>query len=73
MFSKEQQKSEENTSSPVYVDLLDEDKPIAGQKFVCLSFISPENIIKDKNLFYFNKFFINIIHKCHIKYKKNKN
>jgi len=39
-----------------YVDVLDEDKPISGQKFVCISFISPENIIKDKNLFFFNKF-----------------
>jgi hypothetical protein len=49
--------SDKNKSSnSQYVDLLDEDKPIAGQKFVCLSFISPENIIKDKNLFYFNKF-----------------
>jgi len=37
----------ENTS---YVDLLDEDKPISGQKFVCLSFISPEEHIKNKNL-----------------------
>ena len=25
-----------------YVDVLDEDKPISGQKFVCISFISPE-------------------------------
>ena len=38
------------------VDLLDEDKPIAGQKYVCLSFVSPEDILKDKNLFYFEKF-----------------
>ena len=29
-----------------YVDVLDEDKPIAGQKFACVSFISPEKIIK---------------------------
>jgi len=36
-----------------YVDLLDEDKPIAGQKYVCLSFVSPEDILKNKNLFYF--------------------
>ena len=43
----------ENTK---YVDLLDEDKPIAGQKFVCLSFISPEEIIKNKQLFYFEKY-----------------
>ena len=39
-----------------HIDLLDEDKPIAGQKFVCLSFISPEEIIKNKELFVFEKF-----------------
>lgn len=39
-----------------YIDLLDEDKPIAGQKYVCLSFVSPEDILKDKNLFFFEKF-----------------
>ena len=44
------------TENPKYVDLLDEDKAIAGQKFVCISFISPEKIIQDKNLFLFNEF-----------------
>ena len=39
-----------------YVDLLDEDKAIAEQKFVCLSFISPEYIIKKKELYYFENF-----------------
>ena len=39
-----------------YVDLLDEDKPIAGQKFTCLSFISPEDIIKQREMFYFENF-----------------
>lgn len=39
-----------------YVDVLDEDPVISGQKFVCLSFISPEKILKDKNLYYFNAF-----------------
>ena len=24
-----------------YVDLLEEDRPISGQKFVCVSFVSP--------------------------------
>jgi len=43
-------------SDPKYVDLLDEDKPIAEQKFACLSFISPEGIIKDKQRFYFEEF-----------------
>jgi hypothetical protein len=31
--------------NPKYIDLLDEDKPVAGQKFVCLSFISPEKVL----------------------------
>ena len=41
---------------PKYIDLLDEDQPIAGQKFVCLSFLSPEKILKNRELFYFNSF-----------------
>jgi hypothetical protein len=43
-------------TNPKYVDLLEEDKPIAGQKFVCVSFVSPEKIIKQKELFYFEEF-----------------
>jgi hypothetical protein len=39
-----------------YVDLLEEDKPIAGQKFVCVSFVSPEKIIKQKEGFFFEQF-----------------
>jgi hypothetical protein len=39
-----------------YVDVLDEDKIISGQKFCCLSFISPESILKSKNLFFFEAF-----------------
>tara|TARA_Y100000389_G_scaffold106227_1_gene103159 strand:- start:1980 stop:2870 length:891 start_codon:yes stop_codon:yes gene_type:complete len=42
--------------SSKHVDLLDEDKPLAGQKFVCLSFVSPEKIIKQKEMFMFEKF-----------------
>ena len=38
------------------VDLLDEDKPMSGQKYVCVSFVSPENIIKKKDLFFFERF-----------------
>jgi len=33
-----------------------EDRPIAGQKFACLSFISPEDVIKKKELFFFEQF-----------------
>jgi len=43
-------------NNPKYVDLLEEDKPIAGQKFVCVSFCSPEKILKDKQLFFFEQF-----------------
>ena len=62
-ITKDSSKScEENIENTKYIDLLDEDKPISGQKFVCLSFISPENIIKNKELFYFNeKFFVKFI------------
>lgn len=42
--------------NPKYVDLLEEDKPIAGQKFVCVSFCSPEEILKKRELFYFEEF-----------------
>ena len=43
-------------TNPKYVDLLDEDKPISGQKFVCVSFCSPEEILKKKELFFFEEF-----------------
>mgnify|MGYP001420031885 CR=1 FL=1 len=42
--------------NPKYIDLLDEDKSVAGQKFVCLSFISPEKIIKQRESFMFENF-----------------
>jgi|TARA_R110002072_G_scaffold85217_1_gene192911 hypothetical protein len=39
-----------------YVDLLDEDKQIAGQTFVCLSFLSPESILKKKEHYFFENY-----------------
>ena len=39
-----------------YVDLLEEDKAIAGQKFVCVSFVSPEKVLKQKEVFFFEQF-----------------
>ena len=41
--------------NPKYVDLLDEDKPVAGQKWVCMSFVSPDKILKKKELFFCSK------------------
>jgi hypothetical protein len=52
-FERKQVNGKEN---PKYVDLLDEDKPIANQKFVCLSFVSPETILKQKEIFFFEEF-----------------
>ena len=46
----------DGTENPKYVDLLEEDKPIAGQKFACISFVSPEKILKKKELFFFEEF-----------------
>lgn len=42
--------------NPKYIDLCDEDQPIAGQKFVCLSFISPEKLLKKREIFMFEEF-----------------
>lgn len=46
----------DGTVNPKYVDVLDEDKAIAGQKYVCVSFLSPEKVIEDKNMFFFKQF-----------------
>lgn len=54
-LSKESQPKE----TKKYVDLLDEDQPISGQKFACISFISPENIVKQKEMFMFEQFLKN--------------
>jgi hypothetical protein len=43
-------------NNPKYVDLLEEDKPLAGQKYTCVSFVSPENILKQKNIYFFEQF-----------------
>jgi ribosome biogenesis protein Nip4 len=61
MSTKKSSKSKlvDKSETADYVDLLDEDKPMSGQKYVCLSFISPEDHIKNKNLFYFEKFLTN--------------
>jgi len=54
-----ERKMNNGNTNPKYVDLLEEDKPIAGQKFVCMSFVSPEKILKEKEIFYFEEFLKN--------------
>lgn len=53
-FQRKQNK--DGTPNPKYVDLLEVDKPIAGQSFGCFSFISPEKVLKQKEMFFFEEF-----------------
>ena len=45
-----------NVTSVKEVDYLDEDKPIRGQNFVLLSFLSPEDVLVNKEAYMFSKF-----------------
>ena len=56
MSSFERKTLPDGKSNPKYIDLCDEDASIAGQKFACMSFISPENIIKKREVFLFEQF-----------------
>jgi len=40
----------------VIEDFLDEDTEIPGQRYVLLSFLSPEKVLDKKELFFFQKF-----------------
>jgi hypothetical protein len=55
-FGFERKMDSNGNPNPKYVDLLEEDKPIAGQKFVCVSFVSPEKLLKQKEMFFFEEF-----------------
>jgi hypothetical protein len=44
------------SDSEINEDFLHVDDPINGQKFVCLSFLSPENILKKKDIFILTEF-----------------
>jgi hypothetical protein len=52
----EYRNKEDGSANPKYVDVLDEDKPIAGQSYCCVSFLSPETILRNRELFMFSKF-----------------
>lgn len=45
-----------DTVSVAECDYLEEDADIRGQRYVCLSFLSPEKILDDKRVFTFTKF-----------------
>ena len=56
MSSYENRLNSDGTINSKYIDLLDEDKSVAGQKFACISFISPEKVIKQREMFEFEQF-----------------
>jgi len=45
-----------NLTSVKEQDFLDEDPPLRAQNYVCLSFLSPEDVIKKKEVYFFEKF-----------------
>jgi len=59
MYSKMAEKQEEVMVSSKEVDYLDEDKPIRGQNYCLLSFLSPEDVLVNKEVYYFSKFLTN--------------
>ncbi len=42
--------------NPKYIDMLETDKPIANQNYVCMSIVSPEHILKKRELYFFEEF-----------------
>jgi len=46
----------DGSPNPKYIDLCDEDAPLAGQKFACMSFVSPEKLLKKREVFLFDQF-----------------
>lgn len=54
--SFEKRLNTDGSKNTKYVDLLDEDRPISGQKFVCVSFVCPDEILKQKEKFMFSEF-----------------
>ena len=51
-------------------DYLEADREIRGQNYVCLSFISPENVLKNKQMFLVNKFLQSISSEYNLDEKK---
>jgi hypothetical protein len=55
----------ENTDN---TDFLEVDKPIPGQNYTCLSFLSPEKVIKKKELYFMKHFFNKMSDEVHFKH-----
>lgn len=59
MSGYETKMNADGSVNPKYVDLCDEDQAIAGQKFACMSFVSPEKILQKREVYLFNQFIKN--------------
>uniref|UniRef100_A0A6C0L9K4 Uncharacterized protein n=1 Tax=viral metagenome TaxID=1070528 RepID=A0A6C0L9K4_9ZZZZ len=55
-MSAEESTTVSSVTSVKEVDYLDEDKPIRGQNFVLLSFLSPEDVLVNKEAYMFSQF-----------------
>lgn len=56
-----------NSNKEIVEDFLEADSPVRGQNFVCLSFISPEKVLKNKEVFkvtHFLEFLFKDSHVC---------
>ena len=51
----------DKNNQPIIEDFLENDDPIRGQEYVCLSFISPESVIADKNLFFVKNYLKHLV------------
>jgi hypothetical protein len=56
MSDFEKKTQADGSKNPKYIDLCDEDPSIAGQKFSCMSFVSPEKVLEKKEVYLFNQF-----------------
>ena len=48
-------------SNEIIEDFLEADDSIRGQNFVCLSFISPENVLRNKDVFLLQKYLKHLV------------
>lgn len=50
------------------IDFLNVDRRVPGQNYVCLSFISPDKVLKNKEIYIMNAFFKNFIESHNLSY-----
>jgi hypothetical protein len=62
---------EEDTSTNVVEDFLSVDQPVPGQNFTCLSFVSPEKVLLNKQLYMVKAFLRDLFDKKEVDAKYN--